>query len=823
MDNVNKALALARLGIKVFPVAIKGRVPAIKGGTGVYDATSDDFEQIATWFTLDFPDQSKYAVGYWTGGSGLLVADIDRNKPNKKDGFASLEERSLTLNGTHVYETFSGGEHHVYATDRDDLTLSQDHLYDGKKLEGVDIRAGGSYAVWWADEVPESRDAFSTDIPTWITDTATAAEFTGEGFSGTVEEWLKAIPDDLLPSGKVRDFMERIPAGDFGHPEMVNLAWALVRMGSERETGVALALNKLKEAWLREPYNTPQYRHDFDTALRGAITKAGRVQKPVPAITTFIKALSHAKASGIDQSLRALERKVSETDTEIELARIRREMFKVAADGGLSASDALGIVAGTKAFQRSKAPIDSVWFGDGEAVYHEVAEAAEDALAEEEAKIEREVELVKMVSTLSTKAEEFTFLTPPEQAIADAYEWWGADYLAWVQSRLTHFNRPYHVASMWAALSVIVSPWGKIPLKGARPTNCNLYFNVLGDSTSGKSEAWGFGTQMIVTYYGKDHSPIIADVKKSTALSIHRTLMLRDGAASLIYSDEVQSFFQDIKTSKWQGTIMGDLSDYYGGVVPPKNTMNDKEFSGKTGETILTTYLTGIADLSLDAINISNWRDGFFYRFLWGFGQPAVEGDFDIEFETIAASYTTQFEEWAREFRRIDAATKMKWGEGRIVKWEEDANLRLNAFNKQLNDATRLEPLHDTVFKNANRRFLHSIMKCATLVAMAEMSETVKLEHLLVALSYAGPWHKSMVLAVLETGKEAFDRDVERCLIWIKRNAIRQVGKPAVIQRSAVMRNFKPNEVADRLLRQLTEEGWLTRAGDMYEVAEEEL
>ena len=325
---------------------------------------------------------------------------------------------------------------------------------------------------------------------------------------------------------------------------------------------------------------------------------------------------------------------------------------------------------------------------------------------------------------------------------------------------------------------------------------------------------------MVDAYFGRENSPIISDVKKASALSIHRTLILRDGKPSLVYADEVQSFFQDIKLSKWQGTIMGDLSDYYGGNVPPKNTMNDKEISGKRAKTILTCYFTGIADQSLDAISIDNWRDGFFYRFLWGFGMPRVEGDYEIEFETTTASYTAQFEVWAHEFKRVAAVQEVKWGAGRLVKWDKDANLRLNAFNKQLDDATRSQPLYDSVFVNSNRRFLHSIMKCATLVAMAEASETVKLEHLLVALTFAGPWHRSMVLAVLETGKEMFDREVERCLLWIRRNAVRQVAKPAFIYRSTVMRNFKPNEVAERLLRQLTEEGWLVRSGDMYELTE---
>jgi hypothetical protein len=822
MNNVTKALALARIGVKVFPVDKATRkpvIPADEGGRGFYDGICDDFEKIATWFTIDYPEDST-AVGVWTGGSGLLGLDIDRGKKNGKNGFKSIKDtgRQGAITPTAHYTTASGGQHHLWQSDRLDLVPGTDVL----GMDGVDIRAGGSYVVWWGDTVPESRDEFSKDIPEWVLKAATADEesFSGEGFSGSVQDWLEAIPDDVVPSGKVNDFLARIPKGKFGHPEMVELAWAVVRMGSERETGIKKALDALRAAWLRGPYDIPKYRHDFDLALRGAILKGGRVQNPIPPMTSLSTAMGKATEAGVANRLKALERKVSETGTEIDFARARKQMFKIAAEGGLSPSSALGIVAGSKSFKNSKISLDSTWFGDGEPEFHDRPQesGADEVDADEDA--DPEAKLAKMVKTLSADAESFTFLTEAEQKIATSYDWWGKDYLAWVQTRLKHFNKPYHVGAMWAALSVIASPWGKVPLQGYKATDCNLYLNVFGESSSGKSEAWGFGKAMIDAYYGLEHSPIIGDTKKTSALSLHRTLILRDGEPSLVYSDEVQGFFKDLQTSHWQGSILADLSDYYGGDVPPKNTMNDKEISGKRATTMLTTYFTGIADLALDAINLSNWRDGFFYRFIWGFGEPRKTGNFDVELETRSASYTTKLEEWAREFKRIGALQEVKWGAGRVVMWEKDALKRISQFNKQLDDTVRSSALYESVFIPSNGRFLTSIMKCATLVALAEASEKVTLDHVLVALSFAGPWHRSMVLAVAETGKEPFDREVEKCLSWIGRNCVRQVGKKPLIQRSAVMRQFKPNEVADRLLRQLTEEGWLIRSGDKYELSE---
>jgi hypothetical protein len=823
MDNVTKALSLARLGVKVFPVWADRRVPAIPGEGGVYLATIDA-ELIATWFTVDYVG-SKYAVAAWMGGSGLLAVDPDRGKKSAKDGFKSLSEAGHTISPTHHYDTPSGGEHHIYATDRTDLAPAQDAIVGGKKLEGVDIRAAGSYVVWWGD-VPESRDAFSTAIPEWVIEAATPESvFTGEGFAGSVKDWLEHIPDDVLPSGRVRDFMARIPTGEFGHGEMVELVWSIVRLGSERETGIKSAITKLRAEWLRGPYDTPKNRKDFYAALVGAINKGGRVQRPVPSVTPLSTALDRATMANVGDELKSLERKVSETDSEIDFARSRKEMFKIAADAGLSPSDGLGIVTGSKAFKHSKASMESVWFSDGEPAFHDYAEnaaLAEDADDENPLVVDPEIELANLMERMSRDAESYTFLSAEEQAYMEtsAARWFGDEYLDWIKTRLKHYNRPYHVGALWAALSVIASPWGKVPLQGHKMTDVNLYVQILGESSSGKSEAWGFGKAFVDAFYGLENSPILGDTKKVSAISLHRTLILRDGQPSLVYSDEVQGFYEDLKTSHWQGSIVSDLSDYYGGDIPPKNTINDKEISGKRAKGQLTTYFTGIADMTLDALSLNNWRSGFLYRYLWGFGHPRVGGAYDITFEDDPTSYTAQMDLWAREFKRLGALQETLWGPGRIVKWEEDARLRMVLFNQQIDEAVKLSPLYDTVFIPANGRFLVSVMKCATIVALAEAAEKVTLRHVRIALSYAGPWHRSMVLAVSETGREAFDRDVERALTWIKRNAIRKIGEKPYIQRSAVMRAFKPNEVADRLLRQLTEEGWLIRSADTYQIEE---
>ena len=866
MDNATKALALARLGLKVFPVNSETKRPAIPDGRGCYDGTLD-VEMIATWFTLDYVGDG-YAVAVWAGGSDVLALDIDQK--NGKDGFAAIEGADLSVGSTYKYPTKNGGEHHIFASSNPDLTLGESVKVDGDRLDGVDIRAGGSYFVWWGDSVPESRDVFSTDIPEWVVNAATPS-FTAPlgasaegsmGFTGNVADWLEHVPGGDEPSYRVNEFMARIPKSDFGHTEMVDLVWGIVRLGSERNSGIKVALEKLRAEWLRDEYDTPKNRKDFYTALIGAISKAGRTQKPMPPAELFDKARAEAEKAGVWGNITRVEREVSETikkaaerefsaenaltsvSMEVEFTRARREIFTTAAKAGVSPSAALGIVCKSKAFTRSVASQESVWFGDGELPYHDYEEPEEadpdgnDGEPGDEGDLSDEEREIKQSADLSTLAEKFSFLSEEERekiATDPAYRWWGDEYLEWVQSELPHFNKPYHIASMWAALSVIVGPWGKVPKAGADPLDCNLYFNVQGMSSSGKSEAWEFGTKLIDTYYGIADSPIIADASKATALSIHRALILRDGQPSLVYADEVQAFFRDLKKTHWQGSILGDMSNYYGGKVPPKHTMNDKEISGKRAKTKLTVYFTGIAQQTLDATDIGSWTDGLFLRFLWSFGYPRLPGTHKVKFKakptagalaTAAATgipTRTKLDEWVDEFKVVQRVQEFKpgWGAVREVYWEDDAADRLDQFSEYMDTVTKTERLYSELFVSANGRFRDSIMKVATIIALLEGSEMVTLRAVLIALNYAGPWHRSMVLAVAETGKDSFRREADRCLEFISRNAIRQIGKRPYIQRSLIMRHFFPNEVGERLLRQLVEEGWIARTGDSYELVEE--
>jgi len=250
--------------------------------------------------------------------------------------------------------------------------------------------------------------------------------------------------------------------------------------------------------------------------------------------------------------------------------------------------------------------------------------------------------------------------------------------------------------------------------------------------------------------------------------------------------------------------------------------LNDKEFSGKRGNTFLTAYFTGIAEIALDTISLDQWIDGFFFRFLWTFSDPITDADEDdIVTQNITASdYLDKPQEWAEEFKRVKNLQEMRWGEERLVLWEQDALDRMTEFNRSLRRMLDKSSLWENVYKPLNRRFSNSIMKCATLVALSEGAEKVTLRHALIAIDQAWEWHRAAVLAVSETQTDPFFRSARALLDFMRKNSIRQDAGGASlhgrVQRSVVMRErrFGNSSQIEQLLKQLIDEGWVVREGD---------
>lgn len=132
------ALYYAELGLAVFPLAYRNKVPAIEGGC---KAATTEKSKIERWWNQN----PRYNIGIATGNksNGLVVIDLDVDKNKGIDGYEVLRDwqnKHGELPETWQSITGRGGYHYFY---KDTITHSNKvGLY-----EGVDIRGEGGYIV----------------------------------------------------------------------------------------------------------------------------------------------------------------------------------------------------------------------------------------------------------------------------------------------------------------------------------------------------------------------------------------------------------------------------------------------------------------------------------------------------------------------------------------------------------------------------------------------------------------------------------------------------------------------------------------------------
>jgi hypothetical protein len=155
MTILDKAL---ELGIPVFPCRLVGNDkvptrPKSQGGNGFHDATADPQEIRELW--RRWPGD---LIGVPTGEvSGFDVLDID-----KQHGAGPwYSENKSRLPATRIHRTRRGGLH-LFFRHLDGLRNSTSRVSGG-----VDVRADGGYAIWWASCGYEARDYPPGGLPDW--------------------------------------------------------------------------------------------------------------------------------------------------------------------------------------------------------------------------------------------------------------------------------------------------------------------------------------------------------------------------------------------------------------------------------------------------------------------------------------------------------------------------------------------------------------------------------------------------------------------------------------------------------------------------------
>lgn len=261
------ALALAVLGVPVFPVNGQRKTPLVSGG--FYDATTDE-KSIRSWWAK-WPDAR---VGYWTGAANLVVIDLDEK--NGISGVYELDSRELDYQSLVSYRTPSGGSHCVFRA-RKGRPLKPATNYLG--LRGVDIRAGGSYAIWYGgapsslNMLPEAPDWLYKDrsARTKATIYTDSSDATREPFGGDINEWIDWLGDDVpwFSSNAIRNAISS--QNHIGHGQLLNYVIRIHKCRLEGEDSLKPVFIELVDKFQRTTNNYDGWQNELEDIIRWVI------------------------------------------------------------------------------------------------------------------------------------------------------------------------------------------------------------------------------------------------------------------------------------------------------------------------------------------------------------------------------------------------------------------------------------------------------------------------------------------------------------------------------------------------------------------------
>lgn len=771
------ALDLAiQLGWKVFPLNKKTKTP-FKDTNGHLDAT-DDTEQIATWFAIDYPDAG---IGVATGPSGIVAADLDRKKT--KDGFQSVEDAWLDLPTTFYYPTPNGGEHKIYVAPKGKrLTGNADY----RGLSGFDRRAGSSYVMYYADRAPDPSEL--APAPEWLCDESTT--HLSNGYGGDVQEWLDAYGQGE-PDKRVQAAIARIKRPDMGHSDMVEDQFNFIRLGAEGAIGVAEGLEQLRNAWLsRDPaaHSTPQSEWDykFEEALASGVAKYGDEVELITELPSYFDALSILPSDFPMDLIEGSE-------------RLKPYWFKLAKELGrfeIDEAESASIIW--------NAPSVKKWSREWGIDYcYAQLEVARAAIMQEVAPREFPGIPLTDVKPAEASGEGFRgiqLVNSAEREYIKTIPTFITQYIDYASFGSPHNNLPYYRAAALNILSMAFGFYGFI-LEGDEGEDttmgCNLWIVSMGESSTGKTRTIKRRDAILKKLFFDDAEYNIGGNPSPEWL--HEELIRRDGLASFFNADEAASVFALMSERSYAVTLEQDLARYYEGYVPPVGKKSSKDIAGKSGLTAFNMGMFGTPARTTKHMNSEMFGTGFVPRIIWYYGDAPI--DTDDRFKVSRGnSRSDKVEESPRVRALVSQLTKSRAdvGRRRPIHETDEAIARLEKAKKDM-ELVVVNQSNFALIQPSVVRLGDSIRKVAALFAQYEGRKLVYLRDMLLAIEMAEEWLFNVTRVSEDISATAYQRDVRDMVLYVQAKG-GSVSEAHLAHRFANVGTGDPRDFSGRLL-----------------------
>ena len=731
MPTTVKALALAELGIHVFPVNTSGGTKVPLTPRGHLEATTD-LDRITEWWD-EFPEASP---GVAAGPSGLVLLDVDAK--NGKDGWQSLMEAWVDIPDTLNYDTPTGGVHYVYESDRDDLNGVANY----RKMDGVDRRAGSSFFVWWGG-VPDDRDVF-TQAPEWLLDPARRR--TERAFEGDTADWFESLTPGE-PNVLVRRAMERVTE-DMSHSEMVERQYEAVRLGAEGNPGVPQLLDAIQDAWLNRPpenHTTPesQWQYKFFEALDSGIAKYGELIGLVKSLPEFTPGMI---PPGVSDSLiygspankqvwnRAMRELITAESDDLIVVSI---LWSAPRPRDLSREWGLSFVMDrvTTERERMEAPDD-------------VPVAAEP------------VEPGEGVQLLNEEEREAVART---QTFTDLY------LAAGMRSGFA--NPTMFRASAWNVLSLAFAFKGFIPVSQTDKLGLNLWIVSLSYSGSGKTRSVKFEDEILNALYEGDNTdqPYQLGDQVSPA-GLHEALLMRNRQGTYMNSDEASGFISRVENVEFMRGLKDDLAKYYDGYVPAATKKNAKHLKGESALTHFNMHLHATPERFWEIVTREMFLSGFLARVNWSIGELP---DRDLSKVSLTQVVDVpddigQLHPNVAEIVTDLGLLRLARGASTPVLTSSEALDRMTSALRTMMGAVIGTPHEDMLEPAVTRLGFETIRKCATLNALWRGSNRVEHIDALVAIHAAQEWFDNLFTVAEQVSDSLFEKSCAEIEAFIR-------------------------------------------------------
>lgn len=750
------------------PIPVIGKTPVPTGATG--RAGTVTAQKIAEWSTDPMWANGNTAIRH----EESIGIDVDAYGDKRGDETirnleAELGELPVTITSTargkdspsrqHFYRVPAGLE--FISKLKDVEIVQRSHRYS-VVYPSVHPDTGEQYRWYGYDEEPLDDLPAIDDLEelpeAWLEFlTKPAVEHSADAsFGGSVDEWLsKCAPGE--PESYVREIVDSIPQTDFGHDVMVEIQARLVGLGADHRTGIPWALNRLREEWLRGPYNTPEFERDFNLGLAGAIEKFGNFSVPLLPVAPepaakqidYVDAAMRVPGEDFFQAWIGVPNVV----TADSLAERVRWIRDAANERGLTFEEAVVVAwesAARKHPQCQVASIDEVeampYGGLEERLFLPEPVAEEQAA---EPATERRRRTVRL-------------LTTAEEAALEDITWWGEEFMQMMGKVNRVMSEEYYRLNRWMILSLVFASRATIRRTNGSELPLNLYGVIAGTSSTGKSESLEPVLGVAEAYYelALEDSPDIGG--DATAAGLTEALIMRDGKTSFFHADEADAVIRNWNNQ--QGEFRGmkqKITDFYGGRVPPIQRSTKKDISGIKAKAYLCVHLTGIQNEIAAAIEPRDWESGFLNRFLWAFGEEKHVDPEDDLFDAISSdeeirssNVTDWYRQWASGFRNIAESRLGTYGNPKLISFDRDVRERHARFVGDLN-RIMANHRHPERLKPTINRWKATIMKCAALVAITDGRTNVQMSDFLIALEQMEEWVQNS-LTMIELTDETF-------------------------------------------------------------------